>query len=70
MVFPGKPHGSGVRPIALICSILRLWGKARRDMAKSWEDEHAAGVFWGARDRECDRAGWVHQTMAHYARAR
>eukprot|EP00959_Pyramimonas_sp_CCMP1952_P090221 1888632-Pyramimonas_sp.AAC.1 len=70
MVFLGKPDGSGVRPIALICSILRVWGKVRRDEAKLWEDQHAAGVFWGVRDRECDRAGWVHQTMAHYARSK
>ena len=39
-------------------------------MAKAWEDQHAAGVFWGVRDREYDRAGWARQTMAHFARAK
>ena len=27
-------------------------------------------VFRGERDKECDRAGWVRQTMEHFARAK
>eukprot|EP00959_Pyramimonas_sp_CCMP1952_P133010 2780816-Pyramimonas_sp.AAC.1 len=39
-------------------------------MAKEWEEQHASPVFWGAKDRECDRAGWIHQMLAHYAAVR
>ena len=44
MVFIGKREG-GVRPIALIVSVLRVWAKLRRDVAQTWEAAHASEVF-------------------------
>eukprot|EP00959_Pyramimonas_sp_CCMP1952_P127236 2661550-Pyramimonas_sp.AAC.1 len=68
IIFQGKPDGAGLRPLALIVSVLRAWAKVRQVVARSWELDHSADFFWGARDKECDRAGWQHAMLNEFAR--
>eukprot|EP00959_Pyramimonas_sp_CCMP1952_P384769 8063973-Pyramimonas_sp.AAC.1 len=42
-----KPDGDGLRPIALICSLMRVWARLRQPLAKQWEEHtgpSASGV--------------------------
>eukprot|EP00959_Pyramimonas_sp_CCMP1952_P467938 9492425-Pyramimonas_sp.AAC.1 len=68
IVFQGKPDGAGLRPLALIVSVLRVWARVRQQVVRSWEREHAAQFCYGERDKECDRAGWNHAMMSEFAR--
>eukprot|EP00959_Pyramimonas_sp_CCMP1952_P466635 9490285-Pyramimonas_sp.AAC.1 len=36
IVFAGKPDGPGVRPIALTCSLRRVWARLRQGLARDW----------------------------------
>ena len=46
LVFLATPSG-GYRPISLIVSVLRVWGRIRLADTKRWALEHADPCFWG-----------------------
>eukprot|EP00959_Pyramimonas_sp_CCMP1952_P092980 1945803-Pyramimonas_sp.AAC.1 len=41
-----KPAG-GTRLIALLNTLLRVWGRVRRPLSALWESSHAHPSFWG-----------------------
>eukprot|EP00959_Pyramimonas_sp_CCMP1952_P186189 3893448-Pyramimonas_sp.AAC.1 len=54
IVFQGKQEGEGLRPLALILSLFRFWGRVRQCEMRAWEAQHRTPFFWGSRDKECD----------------
>ena len=50
MVGLPKPEG-GCRLIALMPTLLRLWGRMRLEVARSWEAANAHPAFWGEAGR-------------------
>ncbi|CAK0790689.1 unnamed protein product, partial [Prorocentrum cordatum] len=48
LVHLGKPDG-GKRLIALLHSLTRAWGRARRPLGVQWERDHNSGSVWGNR---------------------
>ena len=69
VVFLAKPEG-GVRPIVLLEAIFKVWGKVRRGLAKKWEHDHNIDAFWGQSGKAADQAGWLHQVLVSFARAK
>ena len=53
IVLMGKPAG-GVRPIALMAMIYRLWTKIRRPYIVQWERAHAQEIVIGGAGLNCD----------------
>ncbi|CAK0858476.1 unnamed protein product [Prorocentrum cordatum] len=68
MVFIPKADG-GVRPIALLPLVLRLWSRLRQPCCARWEADHDFPFFWGRDGRDCERAGWLHNCFAGFAKA-
>ncbi|MFM7987073.1 MAG: hypothetical protein ACKPKO_47960, partial [Candidatus Fonsibacter sp.] len=65
-----KPDG-GYRPIGILQSYIRFWGRVRRRRVALWEDRHAAReYFWGCRGRSAQAAVWAQCIEVEYARAR
>ena len=61
IVFLDKPDG-GKRPIGLLASILRIWGKLRRSYANEWERDNARSYFWGGAAKGAEQCVW-HQAL-------
>ena len=66
VVFIPKATG-GERPIGLVTSLLRLWGKLRRAQADAWESSHNSSFCWGVAGKLCDRAVWEQIIFAAHA---
>eukprot|EP00971_Amphidinium_carterae_P241046 4785553-Amphidinium_carterae.1 len=64
-----KPQG-GYRPVALTCSFLRFWGRARLPIMMAWDRERTLRGFWGGKGRSCNLAAWIHSAAGEVARAR
>eukprot|EP00971_Amphidinium_carterae_P286669 5691342-Amphidinium_carterae.1 len=64
-----KPQG-GYRPVALTCSFLRFWGRARLPIMMAWDRERTLRGFWGGKGRSCSLAAWIHSAAGEAARAR
>ncbi len=63
-----KPQG-GFRPIGLFASFYRLWGKARRQYAISWELAHERTYFASGKGRSASDAVWRQATKGELAKA-
>ena len=68
VVFKPKPDQSGLRPIGLTVSILRVWSRLRSRVARDWERNNDDKFFWGGAGKPCDRAAWIHNLMAGYSK--
>ena len=58
--------GVGVRPIGLFTASLRLWGRLRSAVAKSWALENDREYFWGGAGRSALRCVWRQALAAEY----
>eukprot|EP00959_Pyramimonas_sp_CCMP1952_P398207 8343114-Pyramimonas_sp.AAC.1 len=67
MVFIPTSDG-GVRPIALIPLLMRIWSRLRQPICALWEAEHDCRFVWGKADRGCEKVGWLHNACAAFAR--
>eukprot|EP00959_Pyramimonas_sp_CCMP1952_P135426 2833682-Pyramimonas_sp.AAC.1 len=47
---------------------MRIWSRLRQPICALWEAEHDYRFFWGKADRGCDKAGWLHNAFAAFAR--
>ena len=56
ILFP-KPDG-GRRPIGLFHSLVRLWGRARSDYARRWEQQTDMPCVFGSSGKGAQRAAW------------
>jgi len=48
----------GRRPIGLFPAVIRVWGRARRNMAQRWEAAHAIPGIYGCSGMGAQRAAW------------
>eukprot|EP00959_Pyramimonas_sp_CCMP1952_P198860 4159248-Pyramimonas_sp.AAC.1 len=68
MFFLDKPDGR-VRPIGLLCLVLRLWSRLRQPYCRAWEKNHAEVFYWGTgAHNTCERAGWVHNLLGGFCK--
>eukprot|EP00971_Amphidinium_carterae_P310976 6179825-Amphidinium_carterae.2 len=63
-----KP-GGGWRPIALLPSLFRVWGKLREDHLRAWAREQGLPAHWGGKGKEASKAGWYYAMQLEYAAA-
>ena len=63
-----KPDG-GLRPIGLFPSMIRIWGRARADVARAWEAAHTMPQFYGGSGMGAQRAAWIASFQAETATA-
>ena len=61
-----KPDG-GRRPIGLFPTAIRIWMRARSDIARRWENRHAAAPFYGGKGMGAQRAAWMVALRAEVA---
>ena len=65
----GKPSG-GHRLIALLNTLVRIWGRLRRPVSQAWEAQHRHPSFWGCGPaRSSSDAAFAHNVDAEMARA-
>ena len=69
VVFLPKP-GGGERPIGLLCALLRLWYRCRRQYARAWEEANDRFYFWAAEGRSSEEAVRYQGLQVELARAR
>ena len=69
IVFLDKPDG-GHRPIGLIVAILSVWSRIRSETCREWEAKHEADFFWGTSAQPVEKAGWEHNMLAAWAKAK
>ena len=69
LVMLGKPEG-GHRLIGLLTGVVRLWGRARREVAREWERAHDRDYFWAKSGSSAPESGYVQQLRAEIARAK
>eukprot|EP00975_Prorocentrum_lima_P001226 263833-Prorocentrum_lima.AAC.1 len=62
IVFLPKMSG-GVRPIALLCGLLRVWSRIRQPMVAAWEAAVHQPFHFGIAGRCCTRAAWIHNAL-------
>eukprot|EP00959_Pyramimonas_sp_CCMP1952_P389141 8153528-Pyramimonas_sp.AAC.1 len=67
IVFIPKLDG-GIRPIALVPLLLRVWSRVRQPICAQWESAHNFHFFWGREGKGCEKAGWMHNLLASAAR--
>ncbi len=68
IVLLAKPDG-GFRPIGLLPWIVRLWTRARRQVAIDWERAHHRPYFFAGQARGADVAAWRQAARAEAAAA-
>ncbi len=61
-----KPDG-GRRPIGLLPGIIRLWMRARLNVARSWQTEHDRPYFYAGPGRGASAAAWRQAARAELA---
>ena len=49
----------GHRPIGLFPSVVRVWMRARSDLARTWEEATAMPEMFGGKGMGAQRAAWV-----------
>ena len=55
VVFLDKP-GGGERPMGLLCTLYRVWGRCRRKYARAWEKHHERAYFWASEGKSSEDA--------------
>ena len=68
IVLLAKPAG-GWRPIAVFCSLYRLWAKCRQSLAAAWEASAERPFFAASRGRSPTDPMWRYAVRAEAARA-
>ena len=68
IVFLRKPAG-GERPIGILPTLYRVWGRCRRPLADQWESAHHRKYFWAAKGRSSERAVHYQGVRMEHARA-
>ena len=57
-----KPSG-GRRPIGVLPSIVRLWGRVRKPIMQRWVRENARTYDWATHGRSAEGAAWHHALL-------
>ena len=68
IVFLPKPGGD--RPIGLLCALVRIWCRCRRNYAREWERANDREYFWAAEARSGEEAVHFQGLQAEAAKAR
>eukprot|EP00959_Pyramimonas_sp_CCMP1952_P015767 333557-Pyramimonas_sp.AAC.1 len=58
-----KPEG-GFRPIGLLCTLIRVWGRFSRSVARAWEGINKRSYFYGRSGKSCERGVWKRAFVA------
>ena len=61
-----KPDG-GRRPIGLLPTLVRIWGRARRIVIRQWEADNSRADIYGGQGRGAQRAAWEAALGAEHA---
>eukprot|EP00971_Amphidinium_carterae_P312058 6202975-Amphidinium_carterae.3 len=67
---PKIGSAGATRPISLLSGILRVWGRARRQLASLWESQHRKPCHWSCTLRPCEHASWTHALLREASLAR
>ena len=65
----GKPEG-GHRLIGLLTGVVKLWGRARREVARERERADDRDYFWAKSGSSAPESGYAQQLRAEVARAK
>ena len=57
----------GFRPIGIFMSPIRIYAKARFDLARCWEENHPRPCLYGGPSRGAQRASWIASFTAEHA---
>ena len=62
------PKGEGgLRPIGLLPTLIRIWSKARRQVARDWEEKEWRGYLYGGKGAGAQVAAWKHAARTEAA---
>jgi len=61
-----KPDG-GLRPIGLFPSLIRIWMRARLDVARKWQSVHERAFLYAGPGKGADVAAWKQAAVAEMA---
>ena len=69
LVMLPKPDAT-FRPIGLLPSLMRLWGRVRRTCVRAWENTRGSRPYlWGCRGRSAEMAVWTQAIVKEYSKA-
>ena len=57
----------GFRPIGIFMSPIRIYSKARFDLARCWEENRPRPCLYGGPSRGAQRAAWIASFTAEHA---